>query len=93
MIAKNYIDLLKPVYQSTSRCFVYAGTLLFFLSLAARGINFFNYQYPGNNYFPPNTLDIIFIIILMYGGCVIQFGYHSGIVSRLMDVIIFYWCY
>ena len=89
MIAENNKYSLRPAYQSTSRCFVYAALLLFFLSLIARGINFFNDEYPGNNYFPPNTIDILFTIILIYGGCVIQFGHHSWIVSRLMDILIF----
>jgi len=36
------------------------------------------YQFPGNNYFPPETLITLATIILIYLGCYLQFGKKSA---------------
>ena len=52
-------------------------------------MNHLTYQYPGNNYFPPNTLLIEATLLLMYAGFYLQYGLNSKI-TRIMQEIIFF---
>ena len=67
---------------------LYTASLLFFLSLFATGVNFFSTQYPGNNYFPPHTFFIGLILLLIYTGCLIQFGQTSIQASQSKDLML-----
>jgi hypothetical protein len=64
--------------------------LLFILSISALCVNAYSYQYPGNNYFPPNTLLIAFTLVLMYSGLFLQFGRDHQLTQMLKEVIYFF---
>ena len=58
---------------STSRFFIPAAVALIILSLIATTINHFVYEYPGNNYFPPQALYVAITLSLMFLGFNLQF--------------------
>lgn len=69
------------------RCFILlAGTILG-LSLIALIINHFYYQFPGNNYFPPNTSIIACIILLNYIGLTLVFGKNNRLTRSNLELI------
>lgn len=43
-------------------------------SLTSLLVNHFIYQFPGNNYFPPNTPILALILVLIYLGLVLYYG-------------------
>jgi hypothetical protein len=76
--------------RSTTHYILLTALALFLLSTAAIFVNFFSYHYPGNNYFPPHTLYIIVILILMYTGFLLQFGRNSQMAFYLKEIIYFF---
>ncbi|RMX18239.1 phosphatase PAP2 family protein [Legionella jordanis] len=70
-------------------CTVFAGSVLFILSIIALAINHFIYKYQGNNYFPSNTLPIALLLFLALAGSYLQFGKQS-IAVKISREIIFY---
>jgi membrane-associated phospholipid phosphatase len=61
-----------------------------FLSITAIAVNFFCYQYAGNNYFPPHASYMLLALALMYIGFLLQFGRSSHIVAILKETIYFF---
>jgi len=57
---------------------VFYFVIFFIFSSAMLITNAFFYQFPGNNYFPPNTVLTLAIIIFFYIGCYLQFGKESA---------------
>lgn len=71
-------------------CILSSAVTLIVLSVFGILINYFYYQYPGNNYFPPNTPMIAISLLLMYGGFSLQFGYASRPARLLKEVVYFF---
>jgi len=70
--------------KRASYCSLYLSGLIVFLSTIALLINYFIYQFPGNNFFPEDMLLLISIIIIVNIGLVVLFGKesrlsHSGV--------------
>ena len=57
-------------------------------SLTALAVNTFIYQYPGNNYFPSNTTQIIATLFLMYAGFYLLFGQKSTPALIIKEIVI-----
>jgi membrane-associated phospholipid phosphatase len=72
------------------RCVLLAGLTLSLLALIALAINHFLFQFPGNNYFPPNTAVIALLLILACLGCYIQFKKTSAAVKISRELIYFF---
>ncbi|MFO3112447.1 phosphatase PAP2 family protein [Legionella pneumophila serogroup 1] len=66
-----------------------AGTIVS-LSLIALIINYTIYQFPGNNYFPPNTPVIACIILLNYIGMILVFGKNNRVTRSGLELINFF---
>lgn len=75
---------------SKNACVLSAGMLLTSLSLTALGINYFYFQYPGNNYYPPDAATIGLLLLLIYAGCVLQFGRRQRISLIIKEVFYYY---
>lgn len=63
---------------------LYLSGLIVFLSVIALLINYFIYQFPGNNFFPEDMLLLTSIIVIVNAGLFILFGKesrlsHSGV--------------
>ncbi|HAU1638461.1 phosphatase PAP2 family protein [Legionella pneumophila] len=66
-----------------------AGTIVS-LSLIALIINYTIYQFPGNNYFPPNTPVMACIILLNYIGMILVFGKNNRVTRSGLELINFF---
>ncbi len=64
--------------------------ILSLLSCTALSVNYFIFKYPGNNYFPPQTVYILLILILMYIGLLLQFGPNSFYTKSLREILYFF---
>lgn len=53
------------------------SSLILSLSFCALLINYYGYNFPGNNYFPENTHLLALIILIIYLGLVLTFGKKS----------------
>ncbi len=53
---------------------VFLSGIIIFLAIVALLVNFFIYHYPGNNYFPPNTIQIGLSLLFFYIGLRLQIG-------------------
>jgi hypothetical protein len=73
----------------SARYSFYPALLLLLLAASAILINFFIYHYPGNNYFPPNSLHIAICLMLMQLGFTIQFG-KSSLPAKLLKELLFF---
>jgi hypothetical protein len=60
------------------------------LSSVALGINFCIYRYPGNDYYPPDTLYIALSLCLIYVGFFLQFGKESNSTQIAKEMIYFF---
>lgn len=60
------------------------------LSVSSFWFNFFIYQYPGNNYFPDNTLHIALSLILFYTGFLLLLGKNSRFTQSSIELIYFF---
>lgn len=74
----------------TSNCSLITGFLLSLLAIIALGINHFIFKYPGNNYFPANTILIAILLILTLFGSHLQFGKHSTAVKISKELIYYF---
>lgn len=74
----------------STRYILYTSFTLLCLSIAALAINFFDYQYTGNNYFPPHASYLILALALMYSGFLLQFGRASQLAAILKEIIYFF---
>ena len=75
---------------SNTRHTIYAALLLFTLSIIAFVINWYIYQFPGNNYCPPYSRALAYCLLLAYGGCLLQFGKSSPQIKMLKELILFF---
>lgn len=66
----------------------YLCGLMLILSVIAQLINYFIYQFPGNNFFPDESLLLLFSIILINIGLVLLYGTESRV--TLCGVELFY---
>jgi hypothetical protein len=64
--------------------------LLAVLSTVACIMNACVYHFPGNHYFPPNTLFIIIALALMYLGCFLLFGRQGRLTQMIQEVMFFF---
>ena len=76
--------------MSDTRCTLSTIIVLFFLSVIAIAVNFFGYQYLGNNYFPPHTFYLFLTLVLMYCGLLLQFGRASQLAAIMKEVACFF---
>lgn len=76
--------------SASTRSILYISIIILFLSFTAIAVNFFIYQYPGNNYFPPDTSYLLLTLILMYSGFLLQFGNASQLAAILKEIIFFF---
>ena len=53
-------------------------------------INAFYYQYPGNLYFPSSNIFDWLIILLIWAGCILQFGKNSSISNIMKEIFHMY---
>ncbi|MCW8428453.1 phosphatase PAP2 family protein [Legionella pneumophila] len=60
------------------------------LSSIALIINYTIYQFPGNNYFPPNTPVMACIILLNYIGMILVFGKNNRVTCSGLELINFF---
>ncbi|KGP62194.1 membrane protein [Legionella norrlandica] len=70
-----------------SRYFFLLGGTIVCLSFIVLSINYFIYQFPGNNYFPPNTPLIGSIILLNYIGLILTFDRTHRITLSGLELI------
>ncbi|APF03235.1 TPA: phosphatase PAP2 family protein [Legionella pneumophila] len=66
-----------------------AGTIVSLSSIALI-INYTIYQFPGNNYFPPNTPVMACIILLNYIGMILVFGKNNRVTCSGLELINFF---
>jgi hypothetical protein len=71
-------------------CNAYAGILMLALSLCVLAINYYVFQYPENIYLPSNTPGVGLILVLIWGGCHLQFGPKSRLAHTFRDVLKFF---
>lgn len=64
--------------------------IILFLSCGALLINYFLYQYPGNNYFPEKTISGALILLLTYIGSRILFGKNHRISQSFFELLCFF---
>ena len=72
------------------RFIVSIAVFLSFLSGIATAVNALFYQYPGNNYFPPNTFFMAVTLVLLYLGFLLQMGSKSKPAAITKELIYFY---
>lgn len=67
-----------------TRCFFsfILGGVITVLSISSLLVNYFIYQYPMNNYFPPGTPLFFVIVLLFYLGLIIFFGKEHTVTHR-----------
>lgn len=75
---------------SSMDCIKNTAIILSLLSGLAVAANNWLYHYPGNNYFPPDTLYIAVSLILMYAGFALQLGPHSRLTTTLKELFVFF---
>ena len=66
------------------------GLIICILSLTAIIINAEYYHYPGNNYFPPDTLTVALTLPLLYWGIKLQFGHQCPPTLMVKEAIYFF---
>ncbi|HAT4006540.1 TPA: PAP2 family protein [Legionella pneumophila] len=66
-----------------------AGTIVSLSSIALI-INYTIYQFPGNNYFPPNTPVMACVILLNYIGMILVFGKNNRVTCSGLELINFF---
>lgn len=72
------------------RCLSFLTGLVIALSITALLVNFFIYQYPGNNYFPVNAVYYALILLLIYSGLRFLFDTNSRMVLTGLELIYFF---
>lgn len=76
------------VLKRISRCLGYVlPASIFILSATALLINYFIYQYPGNNYFPDSTLLMLAALSLTYAGSVLYFDKHHRLAKIILELL------
>lgn len=76
--------------SKANRWIIILGVFIVLFSLVAQLINSFIYQYPGNNYFPPNTIPIGLILLLFYTGLLLLVGKKSNRSAYALELLYFY---
>lgn len=71
-------------------CVTRTSLLFLMISSIALVVNAWTYQYPGNDYFPPNTLLIQATLLLMYLGFYVQHGKNSRATQMMQEVFFFF---
>ncbi|ASQ45991.1 phosphatase PAP2 family protein [Legionella clemsonensis] len=71
-------------------CSVVSAFILGVLASVALAVNYFIYKFPGNNYFPPNTMLIALLLFLGFLGSYIQFGKASIVVKMTRELIYYF---
>lgn len=71
-------------------CSVASAFILGVLALVALSVNYFIYKFPGNNYFPPDTLLIAILLFLGFLGSYLQFGRNSIAVKMTRELIYYF---
>jgi len=66
------------------------SALIIVLAITALLVNSYIYKYPGNNYFPPNTIQIGLSLILFYVGLILQIGKDKHLTKIGLELIYFF---
>ncbi len=69
---------------------IFLGFLLSFLAFIAYIVNYFFFQFPGNNYYPYDANIGAILLITILFGCYFQFGKNSSMVKITTEVIYFF---
>lgn len=64
--------------------------LIVLLSISALLVNYTVYQYPANNYFPPDVLFLLLILIFFYLGLLVFFGKNSRVSAAGLELLYFF---
>ena len=60
--------------------------ILILLSAIACCVNLYVYKYPGNNYFPPNIINLFLILLLIYLGCALLYGKKGAPLAYIIEL-------
>ncbi len=71
-------------------CLLICSGLIFILSCVGLLVNYFIYQYPGNNYFPTNIAQIGPFFFLFYLGSMLLFGKMHRITATGRELLYFF---
>lgn len=78
------------MHNSTTRFLLILSGVLVCLSLIALLINYYLYQYPGNNYFPEGTPILALILLFFYVGLILLFGREARISNAGKELLYFF---
>jgi hypothetical protein len=78
------------MHPKINRWILILSVFIVLFSLIALLINYFIYQYPGNNYFPNNTIHIGVTLVLFYIGLVLLGGGKSKISGYGLELLYFF---
>lgn len=76
--------------NSSTSCVIGTAIAIFILAGIAFLVNLLIYQYPGNNYFPPYSTYIAFVLLLIYLGHALQRGRTGRLASMIKEIIYFF---
>ena len=79
-------------HSTSSNATLYVALLLCIFSLSALLVNSISTHYPGNNYFPNNTLSVEVLLLLWCIGCKLQYGEQSAITRCVYEIHYWYLC-
>ncbi|ETO93243.1 phosphatase PAP2 family protein [Legionella oakridgensis] len=71
-------------------CIISSGAGLCGFAIIVMAINYFFYQYPGNNYIPPIFLTIALFLLLTYSGAILQYGRSGNLTLMIKEAIYYY---
>ncbi|MFJ1267447.1 phosphatase PAP2 family protein [Legionella lytica] len=77
--------------QVSSRCINFLAGFILFFSVIAFFINYFIYQFPGNNYFPDNVVAFGIFLVLLNVGLHLSFAKESKACQIGNELIYFFW--
>ncbi len=81
---------MESIVDSRSRYILYAASILLITSITGFCINWIQFHYPGNDYFPPNTPYIALCLILIHLGLRLYFSKFSMVVIQSQELIYFF---
>jgi len=75
---------------NTYRPLIFAVLAVLSLALFTYSANYIVYQYPGNNYLPPDYGTVLILLLIFYAGCRLQFNRQNRLTSVAVQLIAFY---
>lgn len=80
----------KTALQRCNQWLILFACCTFLLAIFVIAINSCYFQYPGNYYFPEHCWYLVFTLLLMYAGFVLQAGKDSQLAHCLLESIYFF---